>query len=661
MGAAALTYRPALDGVRAVAIVSVILYHLGYKWLRGGFLGVDIFFVLSGYLITSLLLAEKASSGRIRLASFWARRAKRLFPALALAVVGIALGMHYLEAIQVWPMRRQDLLWTIFYGANWHQIISAQDYFAQWVTASPLRHMWSLAIEEQFYAAWPVTLLIATSRLTRNQLFAAIGLGIAASVLVMGLVYDPAAPSRAYYGTDTRAHELLIGAALAVLLASGPELRGRVGRIAGLLGVSASLIVVGALVFMPDSSSIYYRGGSFVLSAAVAVVLFSIETRPTGVIAKLLSVNVPRWIGKVSYGLYLWHWPMVLFAPNLLYSIAGSEATRFVANSVGLNLVRIGLTFVAATVSYYVVERPIRQGQIGRFFTNARLAVATPTAAASLVVVTLLATEIPVESRGLLAQDSYQCPDKVLVCVRHQAAETRPVVALMGDSIAKSLDPAFVGLSNQQDWTYVAAAANRCSLTQRWIADYTTQEPVRLANWQACYDSIPTTDAGVLRFRPRLIVATDRWLLIDSFDDAGRRLAAGSDAHVHDVEERLTVTSVLLTSLGAQLIFIHILPVGRPSQCADQSFRLAPECTVRASSDILTPKYNKMLDRIAARLAPRVKVIDVSDVVCPDDACPPVVNGILLRADGLHFTVLGAQWLQPQLEARLRQVGALPE
>jgi peptidoglycan/LPS O-acetylase OafA/YrhL len=657
---ASIAYRPALDGVRALAIVSVILYHLGYRWMRGGFLGVDIFFVLSGYLITSLLLAEKASLGEIRLAAFWARRARRLFPALAAAILGIALCVHYFEAVQLWAMRRQDLLWTIFYSANWHQIASDQNYFAQWITASPLRHMWSLAIEEQFYVAWPVILLILTARITRVHLAAAIAVGVVASVIVMALVYDPAAPSRAYYGTDSRAHELLIGALLAVLITSGAELKGRLGRSLGLIGAIASVLIVVALVFMPDSAPMYYRGGSVALSAVVAVLLWSIEARQTGLLARLLGLGVPRWIGKVSYGLYLWHWPVIIFSPSLLYGLGGTAATRFVTNSTTLNIARIGLTVGAATFSYYAVERPIRRGQVGRLLTNARLAFAVPTAAAALVAVALIATEIPVDSRGLLVGDSYQCANNALVCVRLQAAATRPTIVLMGDSIAKSLDPAFMGISQQEDWTYAAAAEDRCTLTQRWIADYTTREPIRLANWQPCYDSIPVIDTSVLRLHPSLIVATDRWLLIDSFNDAGKRLTAGTDEHITDIEGRLTKTAELLTSDGAQLVFIHILPVGSPPQCADPSFRSAPECTVPASSDTLTPKYNAMLDRIAVRLTSRVKVIDVSDVVCPDDLCPTVVDGILIRGDGLHFTAQGAEWLEPFLQQRLRQVGALP-
>lgn len=653
-------YRPGLDGLRAVAVLAVILYHLGYRWTRGGFLGVDIFFVLSGYLITSLLLTEQVASGRVHFANFWARRAKRLFPALALMLVATALCIHQFESVQVWPMRRQDLLWTIFYTANWHQIASSQDYFAQWFAASPLQHMWSLAIEEQFYLVWPVIILLLTRRLARFRLAAAIGVLIVISVAVMVVVYDPADPSRAYYGTDSRAQELLVGALLAVLMMARPVESSRPWRHASWVGLLASAAMLVAVAFMPDRSPLYYHGGSTVFSAAVAILIWSIEVSPGSLLARSLGFAVPRWIGKISYGLYLWHWPAILFTSSVLYELMGEQASQVVANTVALNMARLGLTLSAATVSYYIVERPIRQGHIGRLLTNARLRVVAPATAACVVAIALIATQIPVASQAATVQTDFVCPNATLVCVSHKATDTRPTIALMGDSIAQSLDPALARFSQRNDWTYVAATRNRCSLIQRWVADYTTQDPIKLANYEACYNSIPQIDAGVLSHRPNVIVATDRWLLIDSLTDSGQRLTAGTDSHIRDTEDRLTITAASLTSTGATLVFIHILPVGQPMNCAKPQYSTAAVCNVRASDDTLTPKYNSIMDRIAAGLPDRIKVIDLSDVVCPKDQCSPILNGIPIREDGLHFTVSAALWLEPFIEAKLRQVGVGP-
>jgi len=637
----------------------VILYHLGYRWMRGGFLGVDIFFVLSGYLITSLLLKEHAVSGRIRLPTFWARRAKRLFPALGLAVLVIALCIRQFDPLQDWPMLRQDLLWTVFYGANWHQIATDQNYFAQWATASPLRHMWSLAIEEQFYIAWPLALLLLARRSLTVRLVAIV-LAIVASLVVMAFVYDPAAPSRVYYGTDSRGHELLIGALLALILTMPAARDIRLVRHAGLLGVAAAVIVVGALALLPDSSSLYYRGGSLGFCLVVAVLLWCIEVRPLHGLARLLGLALPRWIGQISYGLYLWHWPAILFTSSLLYQLFGQSAARVVANATALNGIRVGITFAVATLSFYLLEQPIRQGQLSRFLTNRRLSIATPLAAALVLAVVVIATQVPLESQALVLGDSYQCPHDAFVCVRHQGTASRPTIVLMGDSTARALDPAFLELGQRKDLTYVAAAENRCSLSQRWLADPAAQGAVRLANWQRCYDSIPQIDAVVMEYHPALIVATDRWLLVDSFNDSGQRLTAGTDAHIRDIQQRLTATATLLTSTGAKFVFIHILPVGQPTQCSDARFSEDPACKVRASDDTLTPKYNAMMDRIAASMPDRVKAIDLSDVVCPMDTCPPTLDGILMRGDGVHFTVPGARWLEPFIELKLEQVGVTP-
>src|SRR5436309_2477777 len=216
--------RPALDGVRAVAVLAVIGYHVGSR-LPGGFLGVDVFFVLSGYLITTLILRERAARGRIDLARFWARRARRLLPAGLLLVAACALMTTHNVPVSEFEARRGDMLATVFYYANWHFIAASESYFALFVGRSPLEHTWSLAIEEQFYVLWP--LLVMSIGLLRPGVRASLGLivaGVAASAAWMVAIYDPTNPTRAYIGTDTRAHTLLIGALLAVVLFGRPGL-----------------------------------------------------------------------------------------------------------------------------------------------------------------------------------------------------------------------------------------------------------------------------------------------------------------------------------------------------------------------------------------------------------------------------------------------------
>jgi len=218
--APSIPYQPGLDGLRAVAVGAVLLFHGGVTWMRGGFLGVDIFFVLSGYLITTLLLVEWGRTRHIRLLAFWARRARRLLPALALLLVGVVLFGLLVAAPETLDRLRDDALSSIGYVANWRFIASGQSYFDQFVEASPLRHSWSLAIEEQFYLLWPLVLLVLLRWRPRlsslARLFAA---GAIASALLMAVLVDPEGdPSRVYYGTDTRAQALLVGATLAAIM-----------------------------------------------------------------------------------------------------------------------------------------------------------------------------------------------------------------------------------------------------------------------------------------------------------------------------------------------------------------------------------------------------------------------------------------------------------
>jgi peptidoglycan/LPS O-acetylase OafA/YrhL len=325
--AASPGYRPALDGLRAVAVLSVLGYHLQLPGMRGGFLGVDIFFVLSGYLITGLLLSEHAASGEIRLARFWARRARRLLPALLLMVVLVARGIRSLRPVTEWPARAQDALWTLLYAANWHQVVTSQDYFAQWGGTSPFRHMWSIDIEEQFYLVWPLVMSFLLSRRARGWLLGAITAGALVSAGSTMLLFDAANPTRADVGTDTRAQQLLVGAALAVVLHRGGGRRRRQGGSTTGVGALAGIGVVLALVALPDALPYAVKGG-LVMSLAVAAILWAIETEPGSLLARGLALRPVAWVGKVSFGLYLWHWPAILLTPTLLVRLFGGRGLQ---------------------------------------------------------------------------------------------------------------------------------------------------------------------------------------------------------------------------------------------------------------------------------------------------------------------------------------------
>jgi peptidoglycan/LPS O-acetylase OafA/YrhL len=385
---------PGLDGLRALAVIAVLLYHAGISWLPGGFLGVEVFFVLSGYLITALLLAEWRTKGSVDVKAFWMRRARRLLPALYLLIVAtLAYAVVFLPG-EVAGLRN-DALAAFGYVTNWYLVLGHESYFEAVGRPSLLKHLWSLAVEEQFYVFWPLVFWLgvsfgATRWRTRRVLMVALG-GAAISVALMAALFVPGAdPSRLYYGTDTRAAGLLIGAALAIVWT--PELRqtrsrgrscptvrgfkrdraqGRFQRrwrwtVPTLLD-ALGLAALGTLIFLclrlGEFDAPLYRGGLAAVSLATAALIMAISYPQTRLGSALLGHRPLRWIGERSYGIYLWHWPVYMVTrPQLDVPFDG----------IPLLALRLVATVLLADLSYRYVEIPIRRGAIGRAWRSLR-------------------------------------------------------------------------------------------------------------------------------------------------------------------------------------------------------------------------------------------------------------------------------------------------
>ena len=387
-----LGYRPALDGLRAVAVVAVMLYHGGVSWTSGGFLGVDIFFVLSGFLITSLLVKEWTRTGRIGLRAFWLRRARRLLPAMLLVLLAVAA---YAAVIPLAQSRlRGDALATLAYVSNWWFMLSGQSYFAQFVAPSPLRHTWSLAIEEQFYILFPLLLvaLLGTARLRVPALRIVLLGGAIGSAALMAALYDPLSdPSRAYYGTDTRMQALLLGAVLALspsILKPSKRLYtsvgGRLVRLPGigLLGVLALAGLLVMVVVARELAPWMYHGGFFLAAALSAVVIASVTAAPRSALGRVLSWRPMVAVGVVSYGLYLWHWPVFIALNHERTGLDGPS----------LLIVRFAVTGALAYVSFKLVEEPIRTQRLQRWFTPTQWARTVGVTMVAVVAAMLLTT-----------------------------------------------------------------------------------------------------------------------------------------------------------------------------------------------------------------------------------------------------------------------------
>jgi peptidoglycan/LPS O-acetylase OafA/YrhL len=354
-----LTYRPGLDGLRALAVIGVFLYHAkphgdGDPWVRGGFLGVDLFFVLSGFLITSILLVEWEHHHRIKLLRFWARRARRLFPALVVVVFATLLLSAIFARADLGPTRT-DTLSSLLYFNNWHQILANHSYFVRTGNPSLLQHVWSLAVEEQFYVIWPLVLVPGLIFLGRKRLPYAIIGGILGSAALMWLLYKPAPadPSRVYYGTDTRAFLLLMGILVALWWPSIKRIPRELLEVLGVLALATTIYV---FFTMPDPSfnATYFRGGDL-LSAFCFAVLIAAVAHPASRLDRALGIVPLRWLGERSYGIYLWHLPIIyLTRPDVDLSWSGPLAVIGQAT----------IIVAAAALSFRFVEQPIRTGRV---------------------------------------------------------------------------------------------------------------------------------------------------------------------------------------------------------------------------------------------------------------------------------------------------------
>jgi peptidoglycan/LPS O-acetylase OafA/YrhL len=375
--------------LRALAVIAVLLYHADLAWIPGGFLGVEVFFVISGYLITALLLSEWRQRGGIDLKNFWMRRARRLLPALyVLLVVTLTFAVVFLPG-EVAGLRG-DVLAAFGYVTNWYLIFGQESYFEAVGRPSLLQHLWSLAVEEQFYLIWPIVLAVGfavgATRLRRRRVLTVTLAGAAASAVAMALLYAPGVdPSRIYYGTDTRATGLLCGAALAFLWSPGERYRPSAtrhrrlglperGRFRRRWGWTAPMVLdvvgvgaLGALIWftlnLGEFESFLYRGGFALVGLATAAAIMAVVHPFTRIGSRVLGSAPLRWIGVRSYGIYLWHWPVFMVTrPELDVPFGGLP----------LLALRLTVTVVLADLSYRFVETPIRRGALGRAWKTLR-------------------------------------------------------------------------------------------------------------------------------------------------------------------------------------------------------------------------------------------------------------------------------------------------
>jgi peptidoglycan/LPS O-acetylase OafA/YrhL len=622
---------PALDGLRGLGVLGVVFFHAEGA-LRGGYLGVDLFFVLSGYLITSILLAEHAATGKIDLYAFWVRRARRLLPALLALMPAIALHGALLAKPEEVRSIRGDALATLGYVANWRTIFENKSYWEIFAAPSPLEHTWSLAIEEQFYVLWPLLvglLLVVLHRTKRALLVVTIALALA-SALAMLLLYDAERTSRVYMGSDTRAAAILVGAALAVLLRPGAELGARVVRALDVTGALAFVGLAFAWSRLDGQSALLYHGGFWLTELGALALIACAVAGPKSYVGRALALRPLALVGTISYGVYLWHWPVDV----------ALSTERVHLGALPLNSLRLAVTFAIAIVSYRFLERPIR----ARGISFGRPIVVVPAAFAACVALVVAGTrrqprptpvaevrpppkrdEAPSEPRRGPTLDTVQ-PNELPTAADLPPGTLR--ILVLGDSVAIALGRM---LRYHQDGAQAWVAergVQQCSIREaevRWVGGKRIEEGTSCArDW--------VSDVNELH--------PDMTLLVMGGGFLGPRTCKPDWRSTY--AERLRF---LLREMGeaAGRVVIALVPY--------------PEERWRTSDMIQRVDcFNATLEEVAK--SEGRDALDLKSHVCPTTDCIKISNDHAVRPDGLHFGGIGSDETSIWTLAELRRIAS---
>ena len=651
-----LQHVPALDGLRAVAVTLVLLYHADFPWMQGGFLGVSVFFTLSGFLITALLLREWWSTSALSSAHFWSRRLKRLTPAAWATIAGVLV----LGALGIWDNSqlrdlRSDVPWSMAELVNWHFISTGNSYGSAFSAPSPLEHFWSLAVETQFYA---LLIVVVTAVLTLGkQRFRRIRLNRLIVTLVVATALSATANfvlarssiDRAYFGTDTRAAEMLIGALLACFTLRHLQFLAGIRRT--LLGI-LSLFGAAALVLLSSTARLnsawLYPWGLLGTACCTALIIASILHG--GILRRVLQLRGLVALGKISYGVYLIHWPIFLAV----------TPQRTGLGLWPLFILRMALVIPLAVLLFHFVEQPIRTRS---FLLPSRAGLGVSCAAGLVLVSTVaLTANLPpapafLQQRTLgsistsrpspAASETVVSPDTT----SPDAPRSPLRVLLVGDSVAASLQDALAQSLTARGVTFASVAAPGCGVIVG-VPGSSRDSPIKMVGnvmVAECENSIPQRQSqSVAEFNPDLVISLSVWEAIDRTVN-GVWYKFGTPESDTMLRQLFADTHTRLTSRGAALAWVLMpdtvvassTPPGRPS-----------------AQDLQATAHLRELLKQYQTEQPATTVLDLASVVCPALPCPTQVDGITLRpTDGLHFEGPGsATYVAEQMAALITQM-----
>jgi peptidoglycan/LPS O-acetylase OafA/YrhL len=626
-----LGYQPALDGLRGIALIAIVVYHSGLSWAPGAFLSVSTFFTLSGFLITALLLAEHHRTRTISLRAFWGRRFRRLLPAATVAIILIIVATALIGDGTQLARLRGDALSSIAYVANWHFIASGDTYGAAFQSPSPFTHFWTLAIEEQFYVVFPalVAVVLTLGRGSRRTLTVAlVALGASSLAWSAYLLHRGASLDRLYFGTDVRLVEFVTGALLAVAWSRrGAPATGRRARIAANgLGVTALALMLLLWATANVRDPAVYRGGLAAYSVLTALVIVA-ALQPSGPVRFLLARPALVWVGVVSYAAYLVHYPILL---------ALESHTRLAP--LGRFAIALPLTLLIAAGSARWLERPIRRGVR---FTGPRSWIAVPAAVTLAVVVTLVATTA---APGTGSADLADVPRRFESALRElapkAAVSTAPRVAVYGDSSALMTGLGLLERSVDRPDETIAVRGGAdlgCAVltdVTRKVRGMPTEVPAECRQWLSGWARVARAHPAVVQLGPNDVV--DQQI-------GGR----GPFVDIRDPEVTGRVREELTRGVD-RLLDVHntVVLLASPDIDVGRVDGRSPTVAVPESEPGRMERFREILRQIAAT-DDRIVVVDLAAWIDgrADDA--------ELRPDGVHFTPASARtvaaWLAPRL------------
>jgi peptidoglycan/LPS O-acetylase OafA/YrhL len=679
-------FRPDIEGLRAIAIVAVLLCHAGVPFLAGGYVGVDVFFVISGFLITRLLVGEMDRTGTISLRGFYARRAKRLLPlsAVLLATVGV------LSMILLSPLRNTevagDIIASALYVANWHFAAQSVDYFAQGLEPSPVLHLWSLAIEEQFYVVWPGLMLAVTwfwrrrGRSVRPALWVALT-AILIGSLAYGIVLTNDKPAFAYFSTFARAWELGLGAALALL---GAVRLPRLGAVAlGWAGVAAivyaSFAFTGQTTFPGTAALVPTLGAAALILSGTALAV-----TPRGVAGVragagwALSLAPVRYVGRISYSWYLWHWPFIIFAA----AIWGPRL------SVAAGLAAVAVSWVPTQLTHVLIEDPVRRAPALRRLPNRAIALGLACTVVALGVGIGLRDSQPTvrlaklsDVPGAAALVDQPVPQETATALRPNPLRARAdrsrgyysgclvgiegtnsnkclfgdpegdrTLILFGDSHAMQYFPALEELAEIHHWRLIELTKAECPPEELEVRSMVEdREYSQCDTWrQSALERIEEGGGD------KVTVVMSGDTVYVPYGPDGEELSGHAAAEAMQAGYLRTLDRI--QAAGPRTVVIRDTPASSQDvpSCVSEDIQHLERCAFDRPHE-----WDREYDVRAAKAHPATHLIDLDDEICPSEVCRAVIGNALVYRDKSHLTATFARTLEPMIESDFREAGLL--